>query len=296
MTKIEITVLGTASMIPTKERNLTSVFLSYEKQGILFDCGEGTQRQLKLAGIKPNKINKILISHWHGDHVLGLPGLLQTLGNSDYVKKLDIYGPVGTKKYFECMLKGFAYDTNLDLEVHDIKDGTIFENKDFFIESKKMEHGVLCMGYAFVEKDKRKIIKSKVKGVPGKKIGELQKGKSIEHEEKIIHPDDVSHIEKGKKVSFIVDTEICTNAARLCNGSDLLLCESTYLSDLEEKGQQYKHMTAEQAALLASNNNVKELVLCHFSGRYKTTEALEEEAKAIFPNTRAAFDLMKIKL
>jgi ribonuclease Z len=298
MSKIEVTILGTASMIPTKERNLTSVFLSYGEKGILFDCGEGTQRQMKFAGLKPSKISKILISHWHGDHVLGIPGLLQTMGNSDYTKTLEIYGPVGTKKYMEHMLKGFAFDTLLDMEVVEVGEGVIFENDDFYIESYPLSHGVDCVGYSFIEKDQRKINKKKVDklGISGRAIGELSKGKEIVVHGRKVSPNEVSHIEPGKKVAYVFDTEVCDNALKLAEDADVLLCEATYLSDLEEKGYEYKHMTAKQAALLASNGNVERLVLCHFSARYKTTEELEKEAKDIFPETVCAYDLMKIKL
>ncbi len=294
--KIEVVVLGTASMVPTKERNLTSVFLSYDDKGILFDCGEGTQRQMKLAGIKPNKINKILISHWHGDHVLGLPGLLQTLGNSDYTKTLEIYGPKGTKKFMKSMLEGFYFDTPIDMKVFDIDKGMFFENEDFYLESLPLSHGVPCLGYSFVEKDSRKMNKSKIEKIPGLAVGQLQKGKEVVVRGKKISPSEVSHIQKGKKISYIFDTEICDNASKLCEDADLLLCEATYLSELEEKGYEYKHMTAAQAAHLASDANVKKLILCHFSARYKTTEKLEQEAQDIFPNTVCAYDLMKLKL
>lgn len=298
MGRIEITVLGTASMVPTKERNLTSVFVSYEDKGILIDCGEGTQRQMKHAGIKPSKVSKILISHWHGDHVLGLPGLLQTMGNSDYEKTLEIYGPKGTKTFMEHMLKGFYFDTPIDMKIIEVEDGINFENEDFMIEARTLSHGVPCVGYSLIEKDVRKINKSKVTKlkISGLAIGELAKGKEVIIEGKKISPNEVSHIQKGRKISYVFDTEIVDNAAVLAEDADVLLCEATYLSDLEEKGYEYKHMTAEQAALLASNNNVGKLILCHFSQRYKTTEKLEQEAQDIFPNTVCAYDLMKVKL
>jgi ribonuclease Z len=297
MSKIELTILGTASMIPTKERNLTSVFLSYDDKGFLFDCGEGTQRQMKIAGIKPNKINYILISHWHGDHVLGLPGLLQTLGNSDYNKTLYIFGPKGTKEYMKNMLKGFIFDTKIEMEIKEVE-GIFYENNDFFLTAEKLNHSVECLGYSFNEKDKRKMIEKKLKefNVNGIDIGKLQMGKSVKIKNKTIKPEDVSNIEKGRKISYIFDTEPCDNANQLAKDSDLMLCEATYHSDLDEKSVQYKHMTAKNAALIASKNNVKKLILCHFSGRYKTTEELENEAKDIFPETQCAYDFMKIKL
>lgn len=298
MAKIELHVLGTASMVPTKDRNLTSIFLSYENKGILFDCGEGTQRQMKIVGIKPNKINMIFISHWHGDHVLGLPGLLQTLGNSDYDKTLHIYGPKGTKKYLEYMLKGFIFDTKIDMEINEIEKGMVYENDDFFIETNKLKHSVECLGYSFIEKDKRKMNENKLDelNIKGPYIGKLQKGEIIKINNKIIKPDEVSSLIKGKKITIIFDTEPCTNAIKLSENANLLVCEATYHSDLDEKSLQYKHMTAKNAALLANEANVKKLILTHFSGRYKTTDDIEKEAKDIFPNSVCAYDFMKIKL
>jgi ribonuclease Z len=297
MSKIEITILGTASMIPTKERNLSSVFLSYKDKGFLFDCGEGTQRQMKIAGIKPNKINYILISHWHGDHVLGLPGLIQTLGNSDFDKTLHIFGPKGTKKFMKNMLKGFVFDAKIDMKIKEVK-GIFYENNEFFLTAEKLNHSVECLGYSFNEKDKRKMIEKKLKefNVKGIDVGKLQMGKSIKLGDKIIKPEDVSKIEKGKKISYIFDTEPCNNTNKLAENSDIMLCEATYHSNLNEKSIQYKHMTSKNAALIASNNNVKFLILSHFSGRYKTINELENEAKDIFPNTKCAYDFMKIKL
>jgi ribonuclease Z len=298
MSKIEIVVLGTASMIPTKERNLTSIFLNYKDKGFLFDCGEGTQRQMKIAGIKANRINYIFISHWHGDHVLGLPGLLQTLGNSDYNKTLHIFGPKGTKEYLKHMLKGFIFDTKIDMKIIDIKNNNVFENNEFIINAEELSHSVPCLGYSFIEKDTRKMIEEKLKkyNIKGINIGKLQRGEKIKINDKIINPEEVSIVEKGIKISFIFDTEMCSNAEKIAENADILFCEATYHSELEEKGIQYKHMTAKNAALIASKNNVKKLILSHFSGRYKTTEELQKEAEDIFPNTQCAFDLMKIKL
>jgi ribonuclease Z len=298
MSRAEIIFLGTSSMIPTKDRNTTSAFLSYDDKGILFDCGEGTQRQMKIAGIRPNKIDKILITHWHGDHVLGLPGLIQTLGNSEYVKTLEIYGPLGSNEYFSHMLKGFAFDTDIPIKVTDVEEGVIFENNDFFIEARKMNHGIDCLGYAFVEKDKRRINSAKVEKMklPGHLVGKLQRGEKVEHNSVKINPDDVSYVEKGVKVVFITDTEICENAYKLAKDADLLVSEATYAEEHELKGIEYKHMTAKQAALLASNSNVKKLALSHFSGRYKTADKIEEEARTIFPDTTCAYDFLKIRL
>ncbi len=296
---MQLTFLGTSSMVPTKERNQTAVFLSYGSDGILFDCGEGTQRQFKIAGISLAKVTKILISHWHGDHVLGLPGLMQTLSSTGYDGALEIYGPIGTKKRMEKMFETFVFDKRLEFVVNDVKQGIFFENEDFKLEACQLEHGITTLGFRFVEKDKRKIDMKKVRkfGVlPGPLLGKLQQGKTIEHNGKKIKPEDASFIESGKKLAYITDTVLCDNCYKVADNSDLLVCEATYSSKLTNKSEEYGHMTAKQAAQLANKSNAKQLVLTHFSARYKNTQELEEDARDIFDNVICAKDFMKIEL
>ncbi|MFH1054163.1 MAG: ribonuclease Z [Candidatus Woesearchaeota archaeon] len=297
---MEIVFLGTSCMSPTKDRNPFSVFIRYKNEGILVDCGEGTQRQFKISDISLTKITKILITHWHGDHILGLPGLMQTLGASQYNGKLSVYGPKGTKKFFENLKKSFYFDLRIEYEIIETnKDMTIFENKDFQIEARYLEHGVPCLGYRISEKAKRRIDMNKIRkiGIPfGPLIGKLQDDKSIKYKGKKIKPDDVSIIENGKSIAIVVDTVMCKNALKLANNADLLIAESTFTSDLEEKGEEYGHLTAGQAASLANLANVKSLILTHFSQRYKTMDDILEDAKKTFKNVKCAFDLMKIKV
>ena len=296
---MQITFLGTSSMVPTKERNQIAVFLSYGSEGILFDCGEGTQRQFKIAGISLTKVTKILISHWHGDHVLGLPGLIQSLSSMDYSDKLEIYGPSGTKKRMEKMFEAFVFDKRLDFVVKEVKSGIFFENNEFQIEAYPLEHGIEIIGYRFVEKDKRKIDMKKVKKFnisSGPLIGKLQEGKTIEHDGKKISPDEVSFVESGKKVAYVTDTVICDNCYKIADDADLLISEATYSSKLVGKSEEYGHMTAKQAAQIANKSNVKQLVLIHFSARYKNTQELEEDARDIFDNVICANDFMKLEL
>ena len=296
---MQLTFLGTSSMVPTKERNQIAVFLSYGSEGILFDCGEGTQRQFKLAGISLTKVTKILISHWHGDHVLGLPGLMQSLSSTEYNSTLEIYGPSGTKKRMEKMFEAFVFDKRLNFIVKEIKSGIFFENDDFKLESDTLEHGIETLGFRFVEKDKRKIDMKKIKkfGIPeGPLLGKLQQGKEIEHNGKKIMPDDITYIESGKKLAYITDTVLCDNCYEIADNVDLLISEATYSSKLVDKSEEYGHMTAKQAAQLANKANAKQLVLIHFSARYKNTQELEEDARNIFDNVICAKDFMKIEL
>jgi len=296
---MQLTFLGTSSMVPTKERNQIAVFLSYGSEGILFDCGEGTQRQFKIAGISLQKVTKILLSHWHGDHVLGLPGLMQTLSSTDYTRTLEIYGPTGTKKRMEKMFEAFVFDKRLSFKITEVKSGRFFENNDFEIEAYPLEHGIETLGYRFVEKDKRKVDMKKVRkfGIPeGPLIGKLQQGSEITHNGKKINPDDVTYIEKGKIVAYVTDTVLCEGCYKTAQDADLLICEATYSSKLVDKSEEYGHLTAKQAGQLANKSNAKQLVLAHFSARYKNTQEIEEDARNVFDNVICAKDFMKIEL
>lgn len=296
---MEILFLGTGSMVPTKERNHSAVLLLYKTEGILIDCGEGTQRQLKIAGVNLNKITKVLISHWHGDHVLGLPGLVQTMGSMGYQTELQLYGPRGTKARWSNVGKVFMFEERVDVKVEDIKKTRIIDDKDFYIEAMNLEHTAPCVGFSFIEKDKRRIKKEAIKklGIPeGPLLGKLQDGQSIKWNGKTVSPDDVTYVVKGKKVTYIADTKLCTNCVKLAENADILICESTYANALEEKATEYKHLTAGQAAFIANKAGVKKLVLTHFSQRYKDLEELKEDAKMTFENVVCANDFMKITL
>ena len=296
---MRIVFLGTSSMVPTKERNHSSILISYGSENILVDCGEGTQRQLKIAGIKLAKITRILISHWHGDHVLGLPGLVQSMSSSGFNKTLNIYGPKGTKKLIEKMFEVFGFDQKFEIKVNEVKSGKFFENDEFILETGQLEHNIETFGFRLEEKGKRKINIGFVKklGIPeGPLLGRLQDGKSIIWEGKKIDAEKATSLVKGKSVAIITDTVPCKGAYKLAKDVDLLVSEATYASDLEEKSTEYGHMTAKQAAEMASRSNAKQLILTHFSARYKNTSELEDEARTYFNNVLAAEDFMKINI
>jgi ribonuclease Z len=296
---MELTFLGTSCMIPTKERNTSAMLLSYGEENILIDCGEGTQRQMRIAGIKPTKITKILISHWHGDHVLGLPGLIQTMGASEYNGILKIYGPEGSKDYIDKMMHAFVFGNKVNFEVHDITKKRFFDGKEFYLEALPLDHSIDCIGFSFVEKDRLKIDMAKAKKLglsEGPILGELQEGKEVAFKGKKILPEEVTFKVQGKKLTYIADTVATDNCIKLAEDADLLICESVYASGHEEKAFEYKHLTAQQAALIANNANVKKLVLTHFSQRYKNTQDIEEDARTVFNNVICAEDFMKLKL
>lgn len=308
---MEITILGTSSMVPTKERNVQSFYLEDKGEGILFDCGEGTQRQMNIASINRNKVRKILISHWHGDHVSGLIGILQTVGNQlgtyeDEFEKdkpeLHLYGPKGTKEHMTHLMKATVAEIGkINIIVHELemKYQKFFENENYELWCTPLRHSTPVLGFSFVEKDRRKINVTKAENLglkPGPKMGKIQRGESITINGKKITPEEVTHLIKGKKITVIADTMPCNEAVELAEQSDLLICESTFESSLEEKARAYKHMTAEQAAGIAQQSGSKKLILTHFSQRYKQVDELVKEARALFPETDAAFDLMKIKI
>jgi ribonuclease Z len=297
---MEIVMLGTSSMVPTRDRNHSAILLSYKDEKILVDCGEGTQRQFRKAGISPAKITKILLTHWHGDHILGLPGLMLTLGAFGYTgKTLEIYGPKGTKENVQKMFDFFIHRKIVNYKVIEVDQGLFFEDENFSLESTPLEHCIDARGYAFIEKDKRKIKMDilRKKGIKeGPIIKKLQSGIDIEYMGKKIKVKDVTEPIKGKKVTFVFDSKKCESAIKLAKNSDILICESTYLHDMKDIAKERGHMTAKEAAQIAKKAKVKKLVLTHFSQRYKDVEILEKEAKEIFQNTVAGKDLMKFVL
>ncbi len=289
-------------MVPTKERNVQATFLSYKGEGILFDCGEGTQRQMNITGIKRTRVTKILVTHWHGDHVSGIVGLIQTLGNHENPPRLEIYGPAGTKIHMDHLLHSCIFDSRVDIRVVELRPKNVerfLETEDFALECAELKHTIPCIGYSFIEKDKFKIDKDylkKHKIPPGPHLQKLQEGKDTKYKDKIIKVKDATYIVKGKKITCIADTRPCKGAVALAKDADVLICESAYLSSLTEMAAKHKHMTAKEAGLIANQSNVKKLVLTHFSQRYKSTHELEEDARNVFDNVIASKDFMKIKI
>ena len=286
-------------MVPTKDRNHTSILLTYNAENILIDCGEGTQRQLKIANINPCKITKILLTHIHGDHTLGLPGLIQTLGANNYQKTLEIYGPENTKNFISNILRTFHLENKIKLTIIEVNKRRFLETKEFYLEALPVKHTTYTLAYSFIEKDKRKINLSYTKKfnlIKHPLLGELQMGKDINFKGKKITVDKATTLKRGKKISFIFDTELTQNCIEISKNADLLIAEATYESDLEEKAKEYQHLTSEQSALIAKKAKVNALILTHFSQRYKTPDQSLKEAKKIFKNTQAAKDFLEINL
>ena len=297
MEKIKIHFLGTGNAIPTKKRNHSAILLIYKHENVLIDCGEGTQRQFKMADLSPSKLTKLLITHWHGDHILGLPGLFQTLRMSEYSRALEVYGPKKTKEYLNSLEKLFNIKINLDVKEVNNK---FFETKEFYLESAEMSHGTPCLAYSFVIKDrlrldKKKLAKYKLPNSP--LISKLQNGENVKFNNKTIKAKDVTYLEKGRKITIILDTLPNNNAVKLATNSHNIICESTFSKEEEKTAKEYLHLTSEQAAHIAKKSNSKKLILTHISQRYEhNPNKILSEAKKVFRNTFLVndFDVIEI--
>ena len=298
MEKVKITFLGTGDAIPTKKRNHTAILVSFVKENILIDCGEGTQRQFKIAGISPTKITKILFTHWHGDHFFGLPGLIETLRMHEYKKTLEIYGPKGTKNKIS-LLEKIMGGQKIKIKVKSV-DSKFIDEPSFSVEAIPMSHGTPANAYSIKIKDKIRLNKAKLRKLKlpnSPLLKKLQQGKTITFKGKKIKPSQVSYIEKGKKITFILDTKNNPNTIKIAKSSDLLICESAFLSKDSKKASEHNHLTAKQAAEIAKKAKVKSLVLTHISQRYEShLDDIEKEAKKIFKNTKLAKDFMSIEI
>ena len=297
---MEIIFLGTSSAVPTLERNHPSIALRAFAEVMLFDCGEGTQRQLIEAKISPMKITKIFISHFHGDHILGLGGLIQSLGFRGREKDLDIYGPKGLHKIINAISSFGYFQINYNLNIHEIQDGTVIETEDYVVECAKVEHNIPSYAFSIREKKKPLFLREKAEELgipPGPLYGKLHNGEEVEFEGRIIKPEQVlGEAKKGKKISYSGDTRPCEAMIRLARDSDILIHESTYEAEDYQRAVDNAHSTSVEAAEIAKEAEVKELVLTHISTRYTSDENIKSEAQKVFKNTKVARDYMKIDL
>ncbi|MGA2130481.1 MAG: ribonuclease Z [Candidatus Pacearchaeota archaeon] len=295
--KIKITFLGTSDAIPTAERNHTSIWLNFAGENILIDCGEGTQRQIRKAGLNPCKLTRILITHWHADHILGLPGLLKTMAMSGYNKTLHIYGPKGTKFLMAALSKLFAIHDGFKIEIKEIS-GKFFETKDFYLSAEKMAHGVSCNAYSFVKKGQIRIDKSKLKKLKikeGVHLKDLKKGKSIKYNGKTYKAKNLTYKEGEKKITFVFDTKINDKIVPFAKNSDIFVCEASSVN--EDTAKKHQHMMAEQAAEIAKRAKVKKLILSHISQRVeRDINGNLSRAKKKFSNTFVAKDLYSVEI
>lgn len=299
---MELTFLGTSSMVPTKERNVVGHFLDYQGDGFLIDCGEGTQRQMNIAGINRLRATTVLLSHWHGDHVAGLIGFLQTVGNADTSPAITIIGPRGTEENLHHLMQAVIHDTELDLTVQEYNPRpveTVAETERYAITCRNLHHQVPTLAYRFQEKDRTRVDMERARELgleEGPVIGRLQQGETVEHDGTTVEPEQVTYEQEGKSIAFVMDTAVCDNAVTIAEDVDVLVCESTYSHELEEQAAEYRHLTARQAGEIADRAGAEKLVLTHFSQRYPDTSELVAEAERVFTDVTAASDFMQIEL
>ena len=290
---VKVTFLGTSDSIPSIGRNHTSILLSQNSENILIDCGEGTQKQFREAKLNPCKVTRILITHWHGDHVLGIPGLLSTLALSGYNKVMYVYGPEGTKKKFLESLKVFPFKRDYDIVYTEISEGRFFENEDFYLESEKMEHGVPCLAYSFTEKGHVRIKKEKLESLGrGPHLKKIKEGIDIDVNGKKIRAKDFVYKERDKKISIVMDTRMNPRILPFVKGSDFFISEGTYSHDMKKEALEHFHLTVKQVSEIAKKANVRKLFITHISSRYvKAIKYLTDEAKSVFNETYLVRDL-----
>jgi len=293
MSKRNLTILGCSSQQPTRLRNHGAYLLTWNEEGLLFDPGEGTQRQFIFANVAPPTVTRIFISHFHGDHCLGLGSFLMRL-NLDKVKHpIHCYYPASGKVYFDRLRYGTIYHSTINVVEHPVKEeGLVEDDGKFRIEAYFLDHGVDNIAWRVKEADTTKFHKEKLAaaGIRGNDVQTLLKeGKLLLNGETILL-DDVSWKREGDVFSYIVDTRPCRGAALAAKGAKLLLCESTYLHEHADLAIDHKHLTAREAAAIAKDAEAGTLILTHFSARYRSLDPFEEEARAIFPETYAADD------
>ena len=293
----DIVILGCSSQQPTRQRNHGAYLVRWNDEGLLFDPGEGTQRQFIFANIAPPVVNRIFISHFHGDHCLGLGSMFMRL-NLDKVKHpIHCYYPKSGKKNFDCLRYGCIYHENIEIIEHPVsKSGVVEDNGKFLIEAKFLEHGIDNLGWRVKEPDTVKFKKELLKkyNIKGPLVKELEEKKVLKVDGKKVKLEDVSYIRKGDSLAVVIDTRKCSEAYSLAKGAKVLICESTYLERDKDLAKKYMHMTAREAASLAKEASVEILVLTHFSARYRDMKEFENEAKEIFPNVVIAEDFKKI--
>lgn len=297
---MELIFLGTSSAIPSKHRNHASIALKAFGEILLFDCGEGTQRQMSCMKLSPMKIKNIFISHLHGDHILGLPGIIQSLGFRGRTEPLNIYGPPGLENIRESIMNFGYFALDFEIIMHEIKDGTVIDNEEYTVECVKTQHNVFNLSYSLIEKKKPKFLKDKAIELglkPGPDFGKLHDGIEVKIEDKIIKPEQVlGECRKGLKITYSGDTRPCEDLVDFAADSDILIHESTFGDKDQAKAVENWHSTAKEAAQIAKKARAKKLILTHISTRYRKSDDLKKAAQKVFENTVVARDFMTLEV
>ncbi len=297
---LKVTFLGTSGTVPSVDRNTSSILINYSGCKILFDCGEGTQRQMMKAKTGFN-LEAIFITHLHTDHFIGLFGLLETLSLNGRVRPLSVYCP--NPNFLRKLFREFGYHhLEFPVRVVGLRDGDYVRFNGFKVVAFKTEHIVESLGYAFVEDERRgkfNVEKARELGIPpGPLYSKLARGESVVFDGKVITPDMVLGEKRpGWKVVYTGDTAPTERIVEISRNADLLIHDASFTLDLKEWAEETKHSTAYDAAITARDANVKKLVLTHVSARYsKEPDKLLEEAKRVFENVSVAEDFMELEL
>lgn len=301
---VEITLLGCGGSMPVPNRFLSSLIINYRGRKILIDCGEGTQVSMKIANCGFKTIDYICITHLHGDHIIGLPGILSTIGNCGRTEMLTIIGPKGIKEVidaFRLIVRELPYDVNIiENPKEDILVSNNYINKDIIISTLEVDHSTPCIAYSFYIKRKAKfdIEKAMKNNVPKVLWSKLQNGREIKLDGNIYTKDMVlGQPRKGIKLSFVTDTRPIKEIVDFVDNSDLLVCEGMYGDDGDlERAIKNKHMTFRESATIAKQSNVETMVLTHFSPIIKDPNMYIENAMEVFENTIIGTDRLKLDL
>lgn len=297
MSARELVVLGTASQVPTRTRAHHGAVLRWDDEVVLLDPGEGTQRQLTLAGVSAGSVTRICITHLHGDHCLGLPGVLQRMSLDEVQHPVDLYFPAEGQQYVDRLRRASAAFDTVDVHEHPVSgDGSVDTWPGLELHARALDHRIQTYGWRLQEPDGHRMLPEALaaRGIEGADIGRLQRDGSLEVGGRTVHVDEVSEPRRGQSFAFVMDTRRCQAAIDLARGVDLLVAEATFLSSEEDLADEYAHLTAGQAAGIAAEAGARRLVLTHFSQRHPDESAFADEARAVFPDVHAARDLDRI--
>jgi ribonuclease Z len=293
---MRITFLGTAGSWPTKERSASAIALDLEKELVLLDCGEGTQRQFFQSPASFMRVRRIFLTHFHGDHFLGLPGLVQSMNLNNRTEPLDIYGPPDAKDVVDRALQLGYFTQRFPIAVHPLQPGESVELDGYTVKSSRTEHPVPSLAFRIEEGPKRGRFDGALArslGIEGADFRRLESGESVRVGDRVVRPEDVMGPPRsGRSIVYSGDTGPCDDVRKLAHRATVLIHEATVTRDIEAEANAWGHSSARQAAELAKAAEVDALFMTHFSSRYKELEPLEDEARILFPGSRAARDLL----
>jgi ribonuclease Z len=296
----ELVVLGTGSQVASRERSQNGYFLRWDTEGFLFDPGEGTQRQMLYAGVAASAITRLCVTHFHGDHCLGVPGVIQRLSLDNVPHPVHAHYPASGQDYFTRLRYAASFFERAELREEPIEeDGLLSVGPFGQLWARRLEHSVESFGYQLIEPDGLRMLPDQLAqyGVIGPAVGRLQQAGLIEVDGRTVTVDQVSEPRPGQRFAFVMDTRLCDGVFRLADQADLLVIESTYLSTESQLARRFGHLTARQAAQVAQECGVRKLVLTHFSQRYTEPERFYEEAAAEFDGEIVvAADLTRISV